>query len=115
MAELRREVGTATWKECQVLLEGLHLANLKNCRLPEMGLVTVFCSLMMAGAGETAVQVEAPRFVVDCKMNPVKLVNHIKTAFEPEVVRIIHGRSVTVRVAGALLTVPAELVTTTLY
>src|SRR4029079_12632361 len=70
---------------------------------------------MMLGVTELVVQTGEARFVVDCKVNPVKFVNHIKTVFEPEGVKIIDGWSMTVRVASALLTLPAALVTTTLY
>src|SRR5215469_11839950 len=65
--ELRQERhhGLRPWNtQNSPMSDALHLANLKNCWLPEMGLVTVFCSLMMTGAGDTAVQFEEPRFVV---------------------------------------------------
>ena len=53
---------------------------------------------MMLGVTELVVQTGEARFVVDCKVNPVKFVNHIKTVFEPEGVKIIDGWSRTVRV-----------------
>jgi hypothetical protein len=38
----------------------------KNCCVPEMGLVTVFCPLTTTGAGEFVVQTaDEPRLVVD--------------------------------------------------
>jgi len=49
-----------------------YLLNRKNCCVPEIGLVTVFCPLMTTGTGELVVQTaEEPRFVVDWSMYPV--------------------------------------------
>jgi len=45
-----------------------HWLNRKNCCVPEMGLVTVFCPLTTTGTGELVVQIaDEPRFVVDCR------------------------------------------------
>ena len=50
-----------------------------------MRLVTAFCPFTATGPGETAVQsAGGTRFVVDCKMNPVALVGHVKIMFAPE-------------------------------
>ena len=54
-----------------------------------MRLVTAFCPLTTTGPGETVVQTAGEtRFVVDCKVNPVALVGHVKITYGPE------GRSV---------------------
>ena len=43
--------------------------NRKNCCVPQMGLVTVFCPLTTIGAGELVVQTTGKtRFVVACKV-----------------------------------------------
>ena len=56
----------------------------KNFCVPEMGLVTVFCPLTTTG-GELVVQTaNESRFVVDCKVNPVALVGHVKITLAPE-------------------------------
>ncbi len=48
--------------------------------MPEMGLVTVFWPFTTAGSGETVIQTTGEtRFVVDCKVNPVEFVGHVKT------------------------------------
>jgi hypothetical protein len=49
------------------------------------GLVTAFCPLTTTGAGETVVQTAGEtRFVVDCKVNPVALVGHVKITLAAE-------------------------------
>jgi len=46
-----------------------YYANRQNFRVPEMGLVTAFCSLTTAGSEETVIQrAGEARFVVDCKV-----------------------------------------------
>jgi len=46
-----------------------------------MGFVTVFWPLTTTAAGEFVVQTAAePRFVVDCRVNPV---GHVKITFAP--------------------------------
>jgi hypothetical protein len=45
--------------------------NRKNCCVPEMGLVTVFCPLTTTGAAELVVQTGEARFVVNCRVYPV--------------------------------------------
>ncbi len=56
------------------------LARRKNCWLPEMIFVTVYCPLTTTGALETLAQtIGEPRFVVDCKVNPpFVVVGHVK-------------------------------------
>jgi len=50
-----------------------------------MGFVTVFWPLTTTGTGELVVQTAGEtRFVVDCKVNPVALVGHVKITFAPE-------------------------------
>ena len=50
-----------------------------------MGLVTVFWPLTMTGPVETVVQTAGEtRFVVDCKVNLVALVGHVRITFAPE-------------------------------
>jgi hypothetical protein len=44
-----------------------YCASRKNCCVPEIGLVTVYCSLTATGAGRLVVQAVEPRFMVDCK------------------------------------------------
>ena len=46
-----------------------------------MKLVTVFCPLTTTGAGEFVAQTGERRFVVDCKVKPVKLVGHVRTTY----------------------------------
>ena len=59
--------------------------NLKNCCVPDIGLVIVFCPLTTTGAGRLVVQLaDGPRLVADCKVNPVALVGQVKTTFGPE-------------------------------
>src|ERR1700675_4205630 len=58
--------------------------NRKNCCVPEIGLVTVFCPLTTTGAGELVVQTDDARLVVDCRLKPVELVGHIKKNCCPE-------------------------------
>src|SRR5215831_17690250 len=46
-----------------------------------MGLVTAYCPLTTTGAGRLVVQAAgAARFVVDCKVKPVALVDQVKIA-----------------------------------
>ena len=48
-------------------------------------MVTAFCPLTTTGAGETVVQTAGEtRFVVDCKVNPVALVGHVKITLAAE-------------------------------
>src|SRR5437773_2107295 len=49
-----------------------------------MGLVTAFCPLMTTGAGELVFQSGGERFEVDCKVNPMALVGHVRIIFAPE-------------------------------
>ena len=62
------------------------LASRKNICLPVMGLKTTFCPPMMTTGSEELVLQTAgeTRFVVDCKVNPVALVGHVKITFAPE-------------------------------
>src|SRR5882724_1977062 len=47
-----------------------------------MGLVTVYCSFITTGNGETALQAIGERmFVVDCRLNPVTLLGQVKITF----------------------------------
>jgi len=56
------------------------LTRRKNCCVPEMLFVTVFCPLTTTGALETVVQtVGAARLVVNCKVKLGMLVGHAKT------------------------------------
>ena len=51
----------------------------KNCCGPVMRLVTVFWPAMTTGAGELVLQTTGEtRLVVDCKVNPTALVDHLK-------------------------------------
>ena len=44
--------------------------------------MTVFCPLTTTGAGELVVQnADGPRFVVDSRVKPVKLVGQVRTTF----------------------------------
>ena len=43
-----------------------------------MGLVTANCPLTMTGVGELVIQTGETRFVVDCRVKPVKFVGHDK-------------------------------------
>src|ERR1039457_1168836 len=50
-----------------------------------MAFVTALFVLTTTAAGETLLQtVVETRLVVDCKVNPVALVGHVKTTFAPE-------------------------------
>jgi len=51
--------------------------NRKNICKPEIGLVTANCPLTVIQSGEA-------RFVVDCKVNPVALVGHVKITSVPK-------------------------------
>ena len=62
--------------------------NRKNRGVPEMALVTVFCPLTTTGNEELVAQTGPARFVVDCRVKPVKLVDHIKTKLSPEGVMV---------------------------
>ena len=57
--------------------------NRKNCCVPEMGLVTVFCPLTTTGARELVIQTGETRFAADCKENPVTLVGHVRIMLAP--------------------------------
>ena len=49
-----------------------------------MGLVTEYCPLTTTGARETGDQKAAePRFVVDCKVKPEKLVGQVRMTLAP--------------------------------
>src|SRR5438046_1582226 len=62
-----------------------------------MELVSVFCPFTTTAGGETVSQTDgATRFVVDCNVNAVKLVGHVKMTFVPEC---------TTASCGALLTI----------
>src|ERR1035437_8420771 len=57
-----------------------------------MGLVTAFCPLTTTGAGELVIQTAGEtRFVVDCKVNPVSLVGHVKITLAPEGIMVSCG------------------------
>jgi len=57
----------------------------KNCFVPEIELVTAFWPFTTTGGGELVVQLAGEtRFVVDCKVNPAALVDHVKITFVPE-------------------------------
>jgi hypothetical protein len=59
-----------------------HWLNLKNCCVLERRFVAVFSPLMTTGDRETVVQPAAgPRLVVDCKMNLMPLVGHVRATF----------------------------------
>jgi len=49
---------------------GNYWLNRKNCCVPEMEWVTVFCPLTTTGGGELVVQTGDRTFVVDCSMKP---------------------------------------------
>ena len=58
-----------------------------------MGLVTVFCPLTTIGGEELVLQTaEEPRLVVDCKVNPMVLVGHVKITYGPEGTMVSCGR-----------------------
>ena len=61
-----------------------HWLNRKNFCAPEMEFVTVLWPLATTGAGETAFQASAERFVVDCKIKPLALAGHVKIISVPE-------------------------------
>jgi hypothetical protein len=63
-----------------------------------MPLVTVFCPFTTTGAGKLVLQTEVERrFVVDCKVNPVALVGHVKITLIPERVMVSCGGGGNVR------------------
>src|ERR1019366_5188029 len=63
-----------------------------------MGLVTAYCPLTTTGAGELVVQTaDEPRFVVDCRVNPVALVGHVKITLAPEGMMVSCGGPGSVR------------------
>ena len=77
------------WKAAS---SGDHWLNRKNCGVPEMGLVTVFCPLTTTGAGELVVQTAAePRFVVDCRVKPASLAGQLRTTLDPEGIKATWG------------------------
>ena len=48
-------------------------------------MVTTFCPLVATGAGRLVFQTAGEtRFVVDCKVNPVKLAGHVTITLVPE-------------------------------
>ena len=50
-----------------------------------MGLVTVFWPLTTTGLGETTIQTPAePRFVLDCKVNPLAAADQVKITLAPD-------------------------------
>jgi len=51
--------------------------------MPEMGFVTVFSPLTKTGASGLVVQTGEARFVVDCRVKPVKLVGQVRITFWP--------------------------------
>jgi hypothetical protein len=53
-------------------------ANRKNCCVPEMGLVMVYCPLFRTGAGRLVVQIPEVRSVADCKVRPARLVGQVR-------------------------------------
>ena len=60
-----------------------------------MGLVTVFRPLATTGAGELVVQTaDEPRFVVDCRVNPVALVGQVKITLAPEGMMVSCGGAI---------------------
>ena len=62
-----------------------------------MGLVTVFCPLTTTGTGELVVQTGETRFVVDCRVNPMALVGHVKTTLAAERIIVSCGGPASVR------------------
>ena len=65
-------------------------------------MVTVFCPLTTTGPGELVLQSAGEtRIVVDCKVNPVASVGHVKMTFAAERNMVSVG-------AGALTVVPRE-------
>ena len=54
--------------------------------------MTVFCPLTVPGAARLVVTADEPRFVVDCKVNPVALVGQLKMTFAPAGVIVSCGR-----------------------
>src|SRR5438046_6481297 len=57
-----------------------------------MRLVTAFWPLTTMGVGELVVQKAGEtRFVVDCKVNPVALVGHVKIILAPEGITVSCG------------------------
>ena len=63
-----------------------YLLNRKNCRVPEMGLVTKLFPLTTTGDGRFVVQPGETRFVVDCSVNPLKFVGQNKITAIPALV-----------------------------
>ena len=51
-------------------IRSAHWLNLKNCCVPEMGLVTVYWPLITTEAEKLLVQTGDKRFVVDCRVKP---------------------------------------------
>jgi hypothetical protein len=50
-----------------MLQKPAHWLSRKNCCVPELGLVTVFCPFTIRGAGTLVLQTGEARFVVDCR------------------------------------------------
>ena len=58
-------------------------------------MVTAFCPLTTTGSGKTVLQTAGEtRFVVDCKVNPMALVGHVRITFAPEGI-IVRGGGLT--------------------
>src|SRR5436190_12941031 len=65
----------------------------KNCWVPEMVFVTVFCPFTRTGILKTGVQtVGGVRVAVACKVNPEALVGHIRTTLGPDGNIVSRGR-----------------------
>jgi hypothetical protein len=71
--------------------KSVHRLSRKNCRPPEMGLVTVFCPLTTTGGGRLVVHAGEKRSVVDWRVNPVALVGHVKITFAAARLRVSCG------------------------
>ena len=48
-----------------------------------IGMVRVFCPFTTTGAGRFVLHMDGARFVLACKVKPVKFVGQVKTTFEP--------------------------------
>ena len=58
-----------------------------------MALVTVSSPPTMAGAGKTVLQLAGrARFVVDCKVNALKSVDHVKITLDPDRLMASNGK-----------------------
>jgi len=70
---------------------GNYWLNRQNFCVPVIGLITTFCPPMTTGGEQLVVQTGEERFVVDCRVNPVKLVGHVKITYGPEGMRVSCG------------------------